>query len=972
MIFCDHCPFKVDHRGRWSNNRLLDVWYAREKRKGLQMENEHPAEASYWQQFFGPNFGYILELYEAYRDNRDSVSEETRTLFDTYGDPNLAVVSGMDTSLQMQQPGSGFSVPPERIAKAIQLAGQIRLKGHLAAATDPIYPSEQVPTLETSYFGLTDGDLNQIPASVVWQGAPKDIRTARDAIDRLRQVYTSRFGYEFAHLTNTSEREWLENQVESGKLFGPLSTDEKKQLFEGLAETELFERFLHRRFAGQKRFSVEGLDALIPMINFLKDSALDTGMQNVVIGMAHRGRLNVLTHVVHKPYEKIFSEFHPGTNMASDEEVAAYENGWGGDVKYHQGWREDVTLSNGTKARLVLANNPSHLEVVNPIVQGIARASQEDRTQPGAPTLDVNRALVITVHGDAAFAGEGIVPETINFSQVTGYFTGGTVHIIANNHLGFTADPEQGRSTRYASDPAKGFEIPIIHVSADDPEACLGAVRLAFLYRQMFHKDVLIDLIGYRRWGHNEGDDPVMTQPVLYGKINAHKTIRELYGEALVQEGVLTEAGKSAIEERIDALLLDAFKRMGAVHDEPKITDFSVPQVDVTPVNIEVLRKINEDLLKTPEGFSPYPKLKRILDRRKDAIDDGDIEWAHAETLAFATILQAGTPIRLTGQDSERGTFGQRHLVLHDVNNGEKYTPLQHLPDASASFVVYNSPLSETGVMGFEYGYNVQAPESLVLWEGQFGDFANVAQPIIDQFIAAGRSKWGEASGLVLLLPHGYEGQASEHSSARLERFLQLAAKNNLFIANVTTSAQYFHLLRLQAARLGNNGKNTRPLVLMTPKSLLRNPRATSKGAELASGKFQEVMHEASSEVNKVTRLILSSGKVGVDLTTEMEKRDEDFSWLATARVEQLYPFPADVLKALFAKYKKLQEVVWLQEEPQNAGAWSYMVTRLGSILPEAAALHYVGRPEQAFPAEGSPDVHNFEQAQILDVALTK
>ncbi|GEO24262.1 2-oxoglutarate dehydrogenase E1 component [Alicyclobacillus acidoterrestris] len=933
------------------------------------MEHEHPSETqSFWQQFFGPNFGYILELYESYRENPESVSADTRALFEAYGDPNTALfVAGGQATPSGQ---STLSVAPERIAKAVEFARNIRVYGHLAAATDPLHPkAETIPQLEPSTYGITEAELSQLPASVVLRNAPAGVKTARDAIDALRRAYCDRHGYEFSHLTNEAEIAWLQEQVENGRLMTPLSADEKKKLYTSLARTELFEKFMHRRFVGQKRFSVEGVDALVPMIQSLSDEALNQGINSVIIGMAHRGRLNVLAHVAHKPYETIFSEFHAGNNFASEEEMRAYEAGWGGDVKYHQGWRHEFRKPDGSLARIIVANNPSHLEVANPVVEGIARAAQEDRTNPGVPQQDVEKAIPVLVHGDAAFPGEGVVTETLNFSQIPGYYTGGTVHIIANNHVGFTADPEQGRSTRYASDIVKGYEIPVVHVSADDPEACIAAVRLAFLYRETFHKDFLIDLIGYRRWGHNETDDPSMTQPVLYSKINQHPTIKTLYGQQLEAQGVMTAEDVASVDEAISRDLMAAFEKLPNIHHSAPITDFSAPVVDVPKVSLDTLRDINRALLDTPEGFTTYPKLKRILDRRIDAIDNGDIDWAHAESLAFATILQSGTPIRLTGQDSERGTFGQRHLVLHDANNGQKYTPLQHLPGAKASFVVYNSPLSETSVMGFEYGYNVEAPETLVLWEAQFGDFANVAQPIIDQFIAAGRAKWAESSGLVLLLPHGYEGQASEHSSARVERFLQLAAKNNMFIANVTTSAQYFHLLRLQAARLGHNA---RPLVVMTPKSLLRNVRAASKGIHLAEGQFQTVLHTPSQDAKKVTRLVLSSGKVGVDLTTEIDKREGDFSWLATARVEQLYPFPAERIQEIFAQYENLREVVWLQEEPQNAGAWSFVVTRLMSILPANAALHYVGRPEQAFPAEGSPDVHNAEQAHILDVALSR
>ncbi|WP_067619693.1 2-oxoglutarate dehydrogenase E1 component [Alicyclobacillus acidiphilus] len=930
------------------------------------MESEHPASnASFWQRFFGPNFGYLLELYDTYKDNPGSVSVETREMFEKYGDPNLAAPVSIEQHTTHTASGGSF-VSPEIVVRVNDYARKIREFGHLAAATDPMYPPAGSEEIEAAARALTEADLERVPASVVDGGSG----TAKAAVERLRAKYCGAYGYEFTHLSQQRERDWLQDQIEHGDWQKPLSSEEAKYLYRMLAETELFEKFLHRRFAGQKRFSVEGLDVLVPMVDTLASDAVKAGFSTVVIGMAHRGRLNVLAHVMKKPYERIFSEFHSGNELANDDEFAAYMRGWGGDVKYHQGWQREFVAENGKTVRYVLANNPSHLEVVDPVIEGMARAAQEDRTHAGLPIQDVERALPILVHGDAAFPGEGVVSETMNLSQIPGYYTGGTVHIIANNHVGFTADPDQGRSTRYASDLAKGFDMPIVHVSADNPEACIGAIRLAFAYREAFHKDFMIDLIGYRRWGHNESDDPSMTQPVLYAKVATHPTVKELYAGVLQARGVMDAAAIEQLDESINAALMEAYRKYPNLHDEPKVDDFEAPSAAVDNVSIDTLRDVNRALLETPTDFHTYPKLRRILDRRANAIDDGDIDWAHAETLAFATILREGTPIRLTGQDSERGTFGQRHLVLHDVNDGHKYTPLQHLPGAKASFVVYNSPLSETSVIGFEYGYNVFAPETLVLWEAQFGDFVNVAQPMIDQFLAAGRAKWGESSGLVLLLPHGFEGQASEHSSGRVERFLQLAARNNMFVTNVTTAAQYYHLLRLQAARLGSNA---RPLVVMTPKSLLRNPYASSKGVDLANGQFQTVLHDDSRRTaKKVTRLILSSGKVGVDLAAEIDKRGGLDPTVATARLEQLYPFPGERLQEIFAHYENLQEIVWLQEEPQNAGAWSYAAPRITAILPERVTLRYVGRPEQAFVAEGSPDVHNRVQAEILAAALAK
>ncbi|GLV12804.1 2-oxoglutarate dehydrogenase E1 component [Alicyclobacillus hesperidum] len=934
------------------------------------MENEQPVPLqSFWQQFFGPNFGYLLELYEEYKRDPNAVSAETREMFNRYGDPGQAVATSLETR-KVHTTGVGVGVSPDVVARVAEYVRSIRTYGHLAADTDPMFPAESSPELEPSTYGIIESDLSQLPATIVGGPVAGQARDARAAVEALKAVYCRDLGYEFAHLANRQEREWLTEQVETRRFHTQFSVEEQKQLYRQLAQADMFERFMHRRFAGQKRFSVEGLDALVPMVDALATLAVDAGCPNVIVGMAHRGRLNILAHVLKKPYERIFAEFHTGNELASDEELAEYERGWGGDVKYHQGWTRVFTDASGRKARYVLANNPSHLEVVNPVIEGMARAAQEDRTRPGQPIQDVHKAFPILVHGDAAFPGEGVVAETLNFSQIPGYYTGGTVHIIANNHVGFTADPDQGRSTRYASDIAKGYDMPVVHVSADNPEACIRAIRLAFAFRETFHKDVVIDLVGYRRWGHNESDDPSMTQPVLYTKVASHPTVKELYATELQSRGAIDAGEIARIDQEIDEQLMEAYKKYPEVHVTAKVEDFSEQTEEAPPVSIDDLREINRSLLDTPPNFTVYPKLRRILERRRDAVDNGDIDWAHAEALAFGSILREGTPIRLTGQDSERGTFGQRHLVLHDVNNGHKYMPLQHLPGAQASFVVYNSPLSETSVIGFEYGYNIEAPETLVLWEAQFGDFANVGQPMFDQFLAAARSKWGEASGLVLLLPHGFEGQASEHSSARVERFLQLAARNNIVVANVTTSAQYFHLLRRQAARLG---ADARPLVVMTPKSLLRSAAAASKAADFCEGRFQPVLHKAipKTAAKKVRRLVLSSGKVGVELTAEIGKRDaSETAHIATARVEQLYPLPTLQLQEVLVAYENLKEVVWLQEEPQNQGPWAYMRPHLQDLLPQGVRLRYIGRPEQGFVAESSPDVHNRVQAEILQAAL--
>src|SRR5579872_1283539 len=620
--------------------------------------------------------------------------------------------------------------------------------------------------------------------------------------------------------------------------------------------------------------------------------------------MAHRGRLNVLAHVLGKPLPAIFSEFHSPVQREPAPPDTGGLTWWTGDVKYHLGWHRNVR-SGDSEIRVTLADNPSHLEFVNPVVEGFTRAAQDQRGRPGAPGQDIDRALCVAIHGDAAFPGEGVVAETLNLSHLPGYQTGGTLHIIVNNQIGFTTSAAAGRSTLYASDLAKGFEIPIVHVNGDDPEACIHVIRLAFAYRQRFHKDFLIDLIGYRRWGHNETDEPAFTQPRLYSQIAAHPRVSALYAERLEQRGVVTADGVRATQEEIESTLRQARDEpqapAAAFSSEPGGGIGSIRgNPSVVPLTPELLRRLNEELLARPDSYTPNSKLERLLARRREALDrEGAIDWAHAELLAFATILMAGTPIRLTGQDVERGTFSQRHLVLHDPKTGAEYIPLQHLPEASASCAIYNSPLTEAASIGYEYGYSVHAPESLVLWEAQFGDFANAGQVLIDQFIAPARAKWRRQPALVLLLPHGYEGAGPEHSSARLERFLQLAAEDNLRVLNLTTAAQYFHALRLQAELLLSDAR--RPVVIMTPKSLLRHPRAGAGLDDLVSGRFHPVIDDDCSpeECGNIRRLVLVSGKVAVDLaTTRLPQADSArVGWMAIARVEQLYPFPDEPLR---------------------------------------------------------------------------
>ncbi|WP_026960812.1 2-oxoglutarate dehydrogenase E1 component [Alicyclobacillus herbarius] len=928
-----------------------------------------------WREFLGPNLGYINELYERYREDPQSVDESVRRLFDEFGAPpsdEAGTVTGMVSGATAT---AGHDL--EKVLAAAELVCNIRTYGHLAARIDPIDDSNRdTHYLEPSTYGLTDADLEKIPARLIWPQAPSDVRDGRAAIARLREIYTRSLAYEFEHVHVAEERIWLNQIVESGALKRPLTAEQKRALLERLSEVEGFERFLHRTFIGQKRFSIEGVDILVPMLDHLIRCAVEAGARDVMIGMAHRGRLNVLAHVLGKPYGVIFTEFHaaPNKELVPSEGSMGINYGWTGDVKYHLGMARSLTEGKEVQVRLTLANNPSHLEVVNPVVEGFTRAAQEDRTGGGAPKQDPKRAFAVLVHGDAAFPGEGVVAETLNLSRLAGYQTGGTIHIITNNKVGFTTESFDDRSTRYASDLAKGYEIPIVHVNADDPEACLAAISLACQYRSRFHRDFLIDLIGYRRWGHNEMDDPAVTQPLMYAKINAHKTVRALYADALIAEGVVRPEDVQNMEKSVGQRLQEEYQRVTAGEvDPPKspLSDAGRPDRVQTAVAVERLRAINQALLTWPEGFTVYPKLARILKRREGSLEgDGRVDWPLAEALAFATILEDGTPVRITGQDTERGTFAQRHLVLHDPNTGRTWSPLQALPQAKATFAIHNSPLTETAVLGFEYGYNVFAPETLVLWEAQYGDFANVAQPMFDQFIAAGRAKWGQNSGLVMLLPHGYEGQGPEHSSARLERYLQLAAEDNWVVAYLTSAAQYFHLLRRQAARLGT--PHMRPLVLMAPKSLLRNPRTASPWQEFCEGEFRPIVEQSGLGQNpdKVKRLILCTGKMAIDLETALESASEPLEHIHIVRVEQLYPYPQEAIEAVVSRFSNLEEVVWVQEEPKNMGAWNYMEPRIHASVADHIAVRYIGRRRRSSPAEGEPDVHNLEQARIVSEAL--
>ncbi|MEH7109865.1 2-oxoglutarate dehydrogenase E1 component [Bacillus sp. JJ1764] len=936
-----------------------------------------PEENQYLSQFFGPNLGYVIEQFEKFLRNPQDIEADLRQLFETIDEADFRNVT--DGTLQVTE-HSPLQVSNDKMFAAIKLAEHIRHYGHLVADINPLKSSRiDVNQLNPGRFNLSETDLKMLPADIMIKDGSAYFPSALEAYQHLLDVYTKTIAYEFHHVHNETEKNWLIDRIENIQHNSTITAEKRISILKRLTEVEEFEKFLHKTFVGQKRFSIEGLDAMVPLIDEIMIEAIKHGAEFINIGMAHRGRLNVLAHVLRKPYEMIFAEFQhaPNKELVPSEGSIGINFGWTGDVKYHLGLNRQLS-DNIQKAKITLANNPSHLEYVGAVVEGFTRAAQDNRENPGYPNESNKAALAILIHGDAAFPGEGIVAETLNLSRLKGYRTGGTIHIISNNMIGFTTESGDSRSTRYASDLAKGYEIPILHVNADDPEACLSAAVLAAEYRSVFKKDVLIDLIGYRRFGHNEMDEPMTTSPLMYTKVSKHPTVRRIYSEYLINLGIIKEDTINQIETSILERLKIAYQKVSSIKTDDK-REIPEPPVYirdkeniVTGVPLTRLKKMNEELLKWPDNFKVFHKLEKILLRRKDAFrDNGNVDWALAETLAFAAILADGTPIRVTGQDSERGTFAQRNLVLHDYQTGERFIPLHHLPDAAASFAVYNSPLTEAAVVGFEYGYNVFSPDTLVIWEAQYGDFANAAQVIFDQFIAAGRAKWGQKSGMVLLLPHGYEGQGPEHSSARLERFLQSAAEKNWTVVNLTSAAQYFHILRRQAALLTKD--EIRPLVVMSPKSLLRNPLVASQGNELSEGEFKPIIeHYPSNDLNDhVERMVFCTGKMAID-AAEFLKDQVRMSWLQLLRIEEIYPFPTNELKTILAKYPNAKEFIWLQEEPKNMGAWTFVEPRINELTPNDIRVRFIGRRRRSSPAEGESHIHKLIQSKIITDALTK
>ncbi len=869
-------------------------------------------------------------------------------------------------------PAPATAAPSEELLQAVQAAVSLikayRTHGHLAARLDPL-GSEPVgdPALDTEPLRLTPELMGQIPARILRIGVPG--ATFADALPHLRDTYCGTIAYEIEHISSHRQRVWLREKIETGAFRHPLTSEEQKQLLKRLIEVDALERFMHKAYLGQKQFSIEGLDMTVPIVDELIRLAGANGGREVVLGMAHRGRLNVLAHNLGRSYGSIFAEFE---GVSTLDVITSIPQGGTGDVKYHHGARGTHELADGSSLIVRLESNPSHLEYVGPVATGATRAVQTARQGPHA-TQDTNAAFPIVLHGDAAFPGQGVVAETFNLQALDGYNVGGTIHLIQNNQVGFTTDPDDARSTRWASDLAKGFDVPIIHVNADDVAACISAVRLGHAYRQEFGHDVLIDLIGYRRFGHNEADEPAYTQPEMYTKIREHPTAPALYARQLIDAGVVTQNEADAMTDAVWQELSEQHQQLkarlsAATAVEQGTGEYQLdrtPSPDVaTAVEAGRLHELNEALLRVPDGFNVHPKLKRPLEQRREAMGtEGGITWAHAEQLAFASLLTEGTPVRLTGQDAERGTFSQRHLVLHDPKTGQEYCPIQHLPNATAPMELHNSPLSEMAALGFEYGYSQEGPETLVLWEAQFGDFVNSAQVIIDQFIVSGLAKWGQSTRLTLLLPHAYEGSGPEHSSARLERWLQLAAEGNIRVAYPTTPAQYFHLLRRQAKIA-----KQRPLVVMTPKSLLRLPQATNRIEHLSDTQFYPVLAEPRVDNAQVSRLILCSGKVYYDLVGDDMRKDNP--GVAVGRVELLYPFPQAQILELVGSYPNLREVVWLQEEPRNMGARAHMSPRLMQILPRELKFGYIGRPERASTAEGYPAAHAQEQRRIVTTAL--
>jgi 2-oxoglutarate dehydrogenase E1 component len=854
-------------------------------------------------------------------------------------------------------------------ARVLELINAYRVRGHLIADIDPLHamPLHQHPELDIETYGLTIWDLDR---NFITGGlAGKESATLREILEILRRAYCGKVGIEYRHIQSKEQKTWLREAIRVQFVEPePIAPEIKKRLLKKLTDAEQFERFLHTKYLGQKRFSIEGCETIIPLLDQLIEGAAARGVDDITLGMAHRGRLNVLANVIGNHSERIFTSFegsvHP--NFPADE----------GDVKYHQGARGERTTADGRKVRITLSPNPSHLEFVDAVVEGMVRAKQDALDVPREEAIDLD--LPVLLHGDAAFAGQGIVMETLNLAELKGYRTGGTIHIIINNQIGFTTSPEKGRSTIYSTDVARMTQLPIFHINGDDPEAAYRVLQIALEYRQEFNKDVVLDVVGFRKLGHNESDEPSYTQPLMYARVKAHPGVREVYARRLMREGLIDEAGvKALIDESVSAFEEALARAKAVVANKPPKTELPPPIQEEdgsalikTAVQAEVVQSIARRIAVVPEGFNINPKMVGQLARRaKMGEGQAPVDWAFAEAMAFGSLVMEGTRVRLSGQDSGRGTFSQRHAVMYDTQTGEAWSPLSELRSERnkfAVFEVFDSSLSEQGVLGFEYGYSVLALDSLIMWEAQFGDFGNGAQVIIDQYIAASEDKWKQQSRLTLLLPHGYEGQGPEHSSARLERYLQLCAENNLQVCYPTSPAQYFHLLRRQVLQ-----ETARPLIVMTPKSLLRLPAAASTVEQLTAGGFQPVIDdEEVANRESVRRIVLCSGKVFYDLNVARKKSGDNH--VAIIRLEQFYPFPEKRLQEIFSSFPNATQLVWTQEEPKNMGGWTFVEPRLINMLTGCARPFYVGRAASASPATGSYTIHELEQRRLVEDSLTK
>ena len=859
-------------------------------------------------------------------------------------------------------------------ARVLQLIRAFRVRGHLQADVNPLgYEWVYRAELDPATYGLTIWDLDR--KFVTGGLGESDLLPLREILDLLRMSYSRKIGVEFMHISDPDEKRWIQDRIEPLGATRELIDDEKKRMLEKLNAAEAFETFLHTKYIGHKRFSLEGSETIIPLLDRILSDAAESGVREVVIGMAHRGRLNVLANILNKPYEVIFSEFEgsldPNTTQGS------------GDVKYHLGASGVHVSPSGEELKVVLASNPSHLEAVNPVVEGMVRAKQEALadTQSGGDGLPdehtLDTVIPLLIHGDAAFAGQGVIAETLHLSQLPGYRTGGTIHVVINNQIGFTTGPDDARSSTYATDIARMIQAPIFHVNGDDPEACVRMGRMALAYRQEFNKDVVVDMLCFRVRGHSEGDEPTYTQPVLYRKIEGKRSVRKMYTELLLRRGNMTIETAEKMLKDYKSHLLQAFESTKEIKHRtaPVLAELAgkpapeyvLPTVETT-TSIEYLKSVLTALVEFPKDLQVHKKLRRQFDKRKTLLlDEGRLDWALAEMMAFGTLLLDGIRIRLSGQDSRRGTFSHRHAVVYDQETNAEYIPLNHIEGIKNKFFVYDSLLSEYAVCGFEYGYSVSKPQALVIWEAQFGDFANGAQIIFDQFLSSAEEKWGQQSNLVLLLPHGFEGQGPEHSSARLERFLQMAAEGNMTICSFTTPANYFHALRRQAAT-----EITTPLIVMAPKSLLRHPAVISPVNEFTHGALRLIISDEQGDSDMVRRLILCSGKVYYDLTDSLSNEEISVDHISVCRIEQFYPFPEKELTEELKRFANLETVVWLQEEPENMGAWTFLRNRLDDILSgqdRNIRVRYAGRVASASPATGSAIVHKAEQAAILAAA---